>query len=77
MKKKLIQKLSFTFEKVFSYEERKEEVFVETSQLVQSSLDGYKVCIFAYGQTGFGKTYKMLGKPYFLQNKGIIPRYLE
>lgn len=29
--------------------------------LVQSSLEGYNVCIIAYGQTGSGKTYTMVG----------------
>ena len=29
-----------------------EEVFAEVGGVVQSALDGYRVCIFAYGQTG-------------------------
>lgn len=33
----------------------------ERKFLLQSSLDGYNVCIFAYGQTGSGKTYTMEG----------------
>ena len=28
---------------------------------VQTSLEGYNCCIFAYGQTGAGKTYTMQG----------------
>ena len=43
--------------------------------LVQSSLDGYKVCIFAYGQTGSGKTYTMQGGEAH-PTWGIIPRAL-
>lgn len=65
------QNLSFTFDRVFGPRARQDEVFEEVSALVQSSLDGYKVCIFAYGQTGSGKTHTMLGRD---GDEGIIPR---
>ena len=42
--------------------------------LVTSCLDGYNVCIFAYGQTGAGKTYTMMGVP---GNWGVNVRALN
>lgn len=39
-----------------------------------SALDGYNVCIFAYGQTGTGKTFTMEGTP---DNRGVNYRALE
>jgi len=38
-----------------------EEVFEDCRDLVQSALDGYNVTMFAYGQTGAGKTFTMYG----------------
>ena len=41
--------------------------------LVDSVLDGYNGTIFAYGQTGCGKTHTMMGTN-TEEGKGIIPR---
>lgn len=42
--------------------------------MVTSVLDGYNVCIFAYGQTGTGKTFTMEGTE---ENRGVNYRTLE
>ncbi|OTB18797.1 hypothetical protein K445DRAFT_314654 [Daldinia sp. EC12] len=62
----------FNFERVFDDNCTNKDVFDEISQLVQSVMDGKKVCIFCYGQTGSGKTYTMSRK-----EDGIIPRTQE
>ena len=63
----------FNFDRVFDGRATQDEVFSEVSELVQSALDGYKVCLFSYGQTGAGKTYTMLGRGEG-EHRGIVPR---
>ncbi|CAJ2513980.1 Uu.00g020990.m01.CDS01 [Anthostomella pinea] len=70
------------FERVFLPTESNDDVFVEIGQLLQSFLDGNKVCIFCYGKTGTGKTYTMCNEDNNRngsesgthKNDGIIPR---
>ncbi|KAI9702440.1 MAG: kinesin-like nuclear fusion protein [Candelina mexicana] len=62
------KKNAFAFDRVFGPKSGNSDVFDEISQLVQSALDGYNVCIFCYGQTGSGKTFTMSS------DDGMIPR---
>ncbi|KAF2448930.1 carboxy-terminal kinesin 2 [Karstenula rhodostoma CBS 690.94] len=64
----ITQTYSYAFDRVFSPVSQNAEVFEEISQLVQSALDGYNVCVFCYGQTGSGKTFTMSSAD------GMIPR---
>ncbi|XP_024884643.1 kinesin-like protein unc-104 isoform X16 [Temnothorax curvispinosus] len=42
-------------------------------EMLEHAFEGYNVCIFAYGQTGAGKSYTMMGKQEEGQ-EGIIPQ---
>jgi len=41
-------------------------------EMLEHAFEGYNVCIFAYGQTGAGKSYTMMGRQEKGQ-EGIIP----
>ncbi|KAI3676079.1 hypothetical protein L1987_85677 [Smallanthus sonchifolius] len=67
-------KKQFKFDHIFRPEDNQEAVFAQTSPLAVSVLDGFNVCIFAYGQTGTGKTFTMEGTA---ENRGVNYRTLE
>ncbi|XP_045389570.1 kinesin-like protein KIFC3 isoform X1 [Lemur catta] len=66
--------VSFELDKVFSPRASQQDVFQEVQALITSCIDGFNVCIFAYGQTGAGKTYTMEGSH---ENPGINQRALQ
>ncbi|XP_074972833.1 kinesin-like protein KIF18B isoform X3 [Phalacrocorax aristotelis] len=54
--------LKFVFDRVFGEGATQEEVFQYTTRdMLDSVLNGYNCSVFAYGATGAGKTYTMLG----------------
>ncbi|PQP93752.1 kinesin-like protein KIF22 [Prunus yedoensis var. nudiflora] len=65
---------SYSFDVVFHPGSSQDEVFSEVEPVIKSALDGYNACIFAYGQTGTGKTFTMEGTPDF---PGVVPRAIE
>uniref|UniRef100_A0A8C8S1A0 Kinesin-like protein n=1 Tax=Pelusios castaneus TaxID=367368 RepID=A0A8C8S1A0_9SAUR len=54
--------LKFVFDRVFGESATQEEVFQHTTkEILDGVLNGYNCSVFAYGATGAGKTYTMLG----------------
>ncbi|KAL0379030.1 UNVERIFIED_CONTAM: Kinesin-like protein KIN-14R [Sesamum radiatum] len=67
-------KKTFKFDRVYTPKDDQVDVFADAAPMVISVLDGYNVCIFAYGQTGTGKTFTMEGTE---ANRGVNYRTLE
>jgi hypothetical protein len=82
-------KKNYDFDQVFGGMEgnSQADVFRDTKHLMMSVIDGYNVCIFAYGQTGAGKSYTMIGAAdigncmtddgEFDEQAGITPRAIS
>lgn len=55
-----------------------EEVYTNSAfNLIESTIEGYNATIFAYGQTGCGKTHTMIGEIEDELGKGIMPRSFD
>ena len=64
----------FAFDSVYDIDSTQHAVYDESAfPLVEQVLAGYNGTIFAYGQTGCGKTHTMMGVPQDPQLQGIIP----
>ncbi|KAG7377311.1 hypothetical protein PHYPSEUDO_011868 [Phytophthora pseudosyringae] len=65
---------SFTFDSVYDESTSQRQFYDESGYpLVESIFDGYNGTIFAYGQTGCGKTHTMQGKDSPPELRGVIP----
>lgn len=76
----LVGAKEFAFDHVFGPVSTQQDVFAQVTPLVVSFADGYNACIMAYGQTGTGKTFTMMGDRYAddaSESAGVIPRALQ
>ena len=71
--------LIFKYDKIFTGEDQQNQVYENVGKrIVGDVMEGYNGTIFAYGQSGSGKTYTMYGPDIFDDiYKGIIPRIVE
>ena len=71
---------SYVFDHVYDPMSSQKKVYETTARgVVDSALQGYNATIFAYGQTGTGKTFTMEGfsDQSGVEARGIIPRAIE
>ena len=71
--------LVFKYDKVFKSDAAQNDIYENVGKrIVGDVMEGYNGTIFAYGQSGSGKTYTMYGPDIFDDvYKGIIPRIVE
>lgn len=70
---------AFTFDRVFPMDTAQNDIFdFSIRPTVDDILNGYNGTVFAYGQTGAGKSYTMMGSDIDDDiGKGVIPRIVE
>ncbi|CAL1575455.1 unnamed protein product [Knipowitschia caucasica] len=68
----------FTYDAVFDCSSTQREVYDDAVRpLVESVLNGFNGTVFAYGQTGTGKTHTMQGDPMDPDHRGVIPNSFQ
>lgn len=68
----------FTFDAIYDENSTQSDLYEETFRdLVDSVLNGYNATIFAYGQTGTGKTHTMEGKSHDPEQRGVIYKCID
>ncbi|CAF1055805.1 unnamed protein product [Brachionus calyciflorus] len=68
----------FSYDAVYDWNSKQVDLYEETFRpLVESVLDGFNGTIFAYGQTGTGKTFTMEGVRSNKELRGVIPNSFD
>lgn len=68
----------FSFDGAFGIDSTTEQIYADiVYPLVDGVTEGYNGTIFAYGQTGCGKSFTMQGITADVANKGITPRFVR
>ena len=68
----------FTFDRVFGTSSQQIDIFdFSIRSTVEDVMNGYNGTVFAYGQTGAGKSFTMMGDMDDNHFKGVIPRIME
>lgn len=69
---------NFTFDATYDMNSNSQMIYEEMGfPLVEAVLQGFNGTVFAYGQTGCGKSFTMEGIPNPPQHRGITPRSFE
>ncbi|XP_010788827.1 kinesin-like protein KIF3B isoform X2 [Notothenia coriiceps] len=69
---------TFTFDAVYDANSKQRDLYDESVRpLIDSVLAGFNGTIFAYGQTGTGKTYTMMGAWMDPEKRGVIPNAFD
>ncbi|EFC47174.1 kinesin-9 [Naegleria gruberi] len=73
-----IENYEYKYTGIFDQQVDQDEIFDRCAKkCVLSALEGYNSTIFAYGQSGSGKTYTMTGGDGSYEKRGIIPRAIS
>uniref|UniRef100_A0A3Q3WQF5 Kinesin-like protein n=1 Tax=Mola mola TaxID=94237 RepID=A0A3Q3WQF5_MOLML len=68
----------FTFDSVYGWDAKQSDIYEDAVRpLVESVLQGFNGTIFAYGQTGTGKTHTMQGVSDDPDMRGVIPNSFQ
>ncbi|KAG9268501.1 kinesin family member 3Cb [Astyanax mexicanus] len=69
---------AFTFDAVYDMASKQTDLYdYSCKPLIDSVLQGFNGTVFAYGQTGTGKTYTMQGLPMDPERRGVIPNSFQ